>query len=109
MSDANEQKVSTSIIPTNRMQILSRREIEQLYDANYSSLFKTFRQCALAVLNCGSDEDDTQKVLQKYASFDIKIIQRERGIKLEIIDAPTNAFVDGEMITSCREMLFSAM
>ncbi len=109
MSEPEDARVSTSITPTNSMQILSRREIEQLYDANYSSVYKSFRQCALAVLNCGSDEDDTQKVLQKYASFDIKIIQRERGIKLEIKDAPANAFVDGEMIQGIKEHVFAVL
>lgn len=109
MSQAHEFQKSASIIPTNRLQILSRREIAQLCDANYSHLFDIFRQCVLAVLNCGSDEDDTQKVLQKYASFDLQIIQRERGIKLELVNAPANAFVDGEMIQGIKEHVFAVL
>lgn len=109
MSQTRELQKSASIVPTNRLQILSRREIAQLCDANYSHLFDIFRQCVLAVLNCGSDEDDTQKVLQKYASFDLQIIQRERGIKLELVNAPANAFVDGEMIQGIKEHVFAVL
>lgn len=47
--------------------------------------------------------------MEAYPDFEIEIIQQDRGIKLNLINAPSNAFVDGEMITSCREMLFSAM
>lgn len=106
----SSELVSASITPdASSMQILSRREIEQLYDANQTELYSMFRQCALAVLNSGSSEDDTNKVLDKYASFDIQIIQRERGIKLELTDAPAHAFVDGEMIQGIKEHLFSVL
>ncbi|MGB5326033.1 MAG: nucleotide 5'-monophosphate nucleosidase PpnN [Pseudomonadales bacterium] len=101
--------VSTAITPDSSLQILSRREIEQLYDASQTELYKIFRQCALAVINCGSTEDDTRKVLEQYASFDVSIIQRERGIKLEIVNAPAHAFVDGEMIKGIREHLFAVL
>ncbi|MFT6028709.1 MAG: putative Rossmann-fold nucleotide-binding protein [Oleiphilaceae bacterium] len=47
--------------------------------------------------------------MEAYPDFEIEIIQQDRGIKLNLINAPSNAFVDGEMITSCREMLFSSM
>jgi hypothetical protein len=39
----------------------------------------------------------------------VKIHQQDRGIRLELINAPADAFVDGEMIASTREMLFSAL
>ncbi len=47
--------------------------------------------------------------MEAYPDFEIEIIQQDRGIKLNLINAPSNAFVDGDMITSCREMLFSSM
>lgn len=107
---ANDSSVfSTAITPDSSLQILSRREIEQLYDASQTALYKIFRQCSLAVLNCGSTEDDTSKVLEQYADFDVRIIQRERGIKLEIFNAPAHAFVDGEMIRGIREHLFAVL
>ncbi|KAK0358986.1 hypothetical protein LTR94_033125, partial [Friedmanniomyces endolithicus] len=45
----------------------------------------------------------------RYASFDISILQRERGIKLDIRNAPGNAFVDGKMIRGIHEHLFSVL
>lgn len=109
MSHSPSDRVSASINPDATMQILSRREIEQLYDASQTDLYQLFRQCALAVLNSGSHEDDTNKVLDQYQSFDIQIIQRERGIKLELTDAPAHAFVDGKMINGIREHVFSVL
>ena len=35
--------------------------------------------------------------------------QQDRGVRLELFNAPADAFVDGEMIASTREMLFSAL
>lgn len=102
-------KVSASVSPHASMQTLSRREIEQLYDASKTERYSLFRQCALAVLNSGSHDDDATSMLQKHQSFDIKLIQRERGIKLEITDAPAQAFVDGEMIQGIKEHLFSVL
>jgi len=103
------EKVSASVSPHASMQTLSRREIEQLYDASKTERYSLFRQCALAVLNSGSHDDDATSMLQRHQSFDIKIIQRERGIKLEITDAPAQAFVDGEMIQGIKEHLFSVL
>jgi hypothetical protein len=39
----------------------------------------------------------------------VRIHQQDRGVYLELLNAPADAFVDGEMITSTREMLFSAL
>jgi predicted Rossmann-fold nucleotide-binding protein len=103
------ERVSTSVTPDSSLEILSRREIEQLYDASQAELYQIYRQCSLAVLNCGSSEDDTNKVLEAYASFDVRIIQRERGIKLEISNAPAQAFVDGVMIKGIKEHLFAVL
>tara|TARA_R110001592_G_scaffold66617_4_gene204626 strand:- start:3328 stop:4608 length:1281 start_codon:yes stop_codon:yes gene_type:complete len=72
-------------------------------------LYPIFRQCALAILNTGSENDNAKSIMEAYPDFEIEIIQQDRGIKLNLINAPSNAFVDGEMITSCREMLFSSM
>ena len=109
MTSLSNDTVSASINPDTSLQILSRREIDQLYDASKTHLYKLFRQCALAVLNSGSSEDDTNKVLDQFQNFDIRIIQRERGIKLELSNAPAHAFVDGEMIKGVREHLFSVL
>src|SRR5690606_27129050 len=68
-----------------------------------------FRNCALAVLNSGSSTDNGKELLERYQSFEIDIIERERGIKLDIKGAPASAFVDGIMIKGIHEHLFSVL
>ena len=101
--------VDASVVPDDHMQTLSKREIDQLYDGTRSERYALFRCCALAVLNTGSQEDDTAEILERYKTFDLRIIQRERGIKLEIKNAPAQAFVDGRMIQGIKEHLFSVL
>lgn len=91
------------------MEILSQLEVERLKQVGENGLYTLFRQCALAILNTGSESDNAKSILEANPDFEIEIIQQDRGIKLNLINAPSNAFVDGEMITSCREMLFSSM
>lgn len=91
------------------MEVLSKAEVAQLLDNSHGGLYQVFRSCALAVLNCGSGLDDGKELLERYKSFDITIIQRERGIKLDVKGAPTNAFVDGVMIKGIQEHLFAVL
>src|SRR5690606_22013955 len=72
-------------------------------------MYDTFRRCALAVLNTGEQTDSAQEVLDLFEDFDIQVIQQERGIKLEMQNAPASAFVDGEMIRGNREHLFAVL
>ena len=80
-----------------------------LAKSSHTNMYETFRRCALAVLNTGEETDDTSKILEAYDDFSIEVIQQERGIKLEIHNAPANAFVDGEMISGIKEHLFSVL
>ncbi len=100
---------SVFVSPDDDLQVLTHREIEKFHGVAQSSLYPVFRKCALAVLNCDSREDDTSIILEKYSDFDIKIFQRERGIKLELINAPGHAFVDGEIIKGIKEHLFAVL
>ena len=102
-------RISTSIKPESSMQILARNETSQLRDASQNSLYDIFRRCSLAVLNCGSENDNTTEILEQYQDFDIKVIQESQGIRLDIINAPEQAFVDGEMITGIKEHLFTVL
>jgi predicted Rossmann-fold nucleotide-binding protein len=61
------------------------------------------------VLNCGSGEDNSKAILEKFRTFDIRVLQQERGIQLELVNAPADAFVDGVMIKGIREHLFSVL
>ncbi len=101
--------IDTLLSPEGRLDILSKAEVQRLLDTRNGGLYSLFRNCALAVLNSGSTTDDGKELLERYKSFDISIIQRERGIKLDIKGAPASAFVDGKMIKGIHEHLFSVL
>ena len=58
--------------------------------------------CSLAVLNSGSLTDSSKELLSKYQDFDINVLRRERGVKLELVNPPEDAFVDGKIIRSLQ-------
>ncbi|WP_222619283.1 nucleotide 5'-monophosphate nucleosidase PpnN [Undibacterium hunanense] len=101
--------IDTQISPEGRMEVLSKAEVLQLLDNSHGGLYQVFRSCALAVLNCGSGLDDGKELLERYKNFDISIVQRERGIKLDVKGAPASAFVDGVMIKGIQEHLFAVL
>lgn len=105
----SENLIDALIAPTSHLEVLSRTEINNLLDTSQGGLYELFRNCSLAVLNCGSNLDDGKELLERYQSFTIKVIQRERGIKLDLRGAPSSAFVDGEMIKGISEHLFSVL
>jgi predicted Rossmann-fold nucleotide-binding protein len=101
--------IDTQISPEGRLEILSKAEVNKLLDTSQGGLYNIFRNCSLAVLNCGSGLDDGKELLERYNTFEISIIQRERGIKLDIKGAPSKAFVDGKMIKGIHEHLFAVL
>ncbi|MBU2218006.1 MAG: LOG family protein [Gammaproteobacteria bacterium] len=101
--------INASLTPKGSLETLSQREVQQLRETGSGSVYALFRQCALAILNTGSHSDNAKTILEAYPDFEIRILQQDRGIRLELFNAPANAFVDGEMIASTREMLFSAL
>ncbi|MDH0895141.1 MULTISPECIES: nucleotide 5'-monophosphate nucleosidase PpnN [unclassified Pseudomonas] len=102
-------KINASVSPKGSLEILSQREVQQLRETGSDSVYALFRQCALAILNTGSHSDNAKTILEAYPDFEVIIHQQDRGIRLELRNAPADAFVDGEMIASTREMLFSAL
>lgn len=105
----NKHTELSRITPHGRMETLSQMEVNQLKKDSESGSYDIYRRCSLAVLNVGSVIDDTKQVLEQYSDFDIRVIQQERGIKLEVENAPASAFVDGEMIIGIQEHLFSVL
>ena len=97
------------ITPKKHLNVLSRAEVNKLLDKSQGGLYKIFRNCSLAVLNSGSSLDDGKELLERYESFDIRLLQEERGIKLELKNAPAIAFVDGKMIKGINEQLFAVL
>ncbi len=101
--------VDAQVSPTGRLEVLSRSEAAKLSHKGHGSLHELYRNCSLAVLNCGNELDDGKELLERYKSFDIRILQRERGIKLDITAAPASAFVDGKMIKGIQEHLVTVL
>lgn len=99
----------THISPAGSMDLLSQIEVERLKKTASSDLYQLYRNCTLAVLNSGSHTDNSEELLDKYQSFDVSVMRRERGIKLELNNAPEHAFVDGTIIRGIQEHLFSVL
>ena len=78
------------------MHMLSQQEVEKLRETSEGGLHELFRNSALAVLTSGNDTDDTKAFFARYVDFDIALVQRDRGVKLELTNAPNRAFVDGK-------------
>ncbi len=101
--------VDALISPEGRLDVLSKVEVSRLLDTSQGGLYKLFRNCSLAVLSSGNCRDDGKELLERYRSFDIHVIQEERGIKLEVKGAPASAFVDGKLIKGINEHLFAVL
>ena len=100
----------TRLTPHGSMDILSQLEVNQLRQGNQDDgLYDTFRRCALAVLNVDSLTDDAREVLRQHQDFQIRVVQQERGVKLEVENAPQSAFVDGRIMTGIQEQLFAVL
>ena len=101
--------VDARVAPRGALETLSQEEIELLLSSGQGGLYPLFRQCALAVLNAGSDTDDAREIFDRYRDFDIRIVRHTFGVKLEIKNAPAAAFVDGHMIRGIKELLFAVL
>lgn len=101
--------VDARVGPRGALESLSQDEIEQLLSSGQGGLYSLFRQCALAVLNAGSDSDNAKEIFDRHRDFDIQIVRHAWGVKLEIRNAPAAAFVDGQMIRGIKELLFAVL
>lgn len=101
--------IGARVTPKGILENLSQQEVSKLLDRGQGGLYPLFRQCALAVLNCGSDSDDAKLLFDTYRDFDIRIERQPWGIKLRLANAPGSAFVDGQMIRGVREHLFAVL
>ena len=100
--------VDVSVGPRGTLEVLSQIEVGKLRAA-MMDVQALFRRCALAVLNTGSEMDDAAAIFARYADFDIEVLQRARGVKLRVRNAPPTAFVDGRMIEGIKEHLFAVL
>jgi predicted Rossmann-fold nucleotide-binding protein len=61
------------------------------------------------VLNSGSETDNAKEIFDRYKDFEVELVRQAWGIKLEIKNAPGQAFVDGEMIRGMKEHVFAVL
>ena len=101
--------IDAQVYPDGQLDVLSKIEVSRLLDTSQGGLFNLFRNSSLAVLNCGNPLDDGRELLQRYKSFDISLVQEEKGISLKLKNAPASAFVDGSIIKGIGEHLFSVL
>ena len=103
------QTINAIVTPERSLEILSKLEVNKLLDNSHGGLYDIYRRCSLAVLNCGSQIDDSKIIFEQFKNFRIQILQQDRGIKLKLINAPASACVDGKMIKGIKEHLFTGL
>ncbi|MBN6151196.1 LOG family protein [Xanthomonas sp. AmX2] len=101
--------VDARIYPRGGLDILSRAEVARLRDASSGGMHELLRRCALAVLTSGSASDDPRAARDLYPDFDIQVTQQDRGVRIDLLNAPAMAFVDGEIIRGVAELLFAVV
>ncbi|MDQ2703149.1 MAG: nucleotide 5'-monophosphate nucleosidase PpnN [Pseudomonadota bacterium] len=97
--------VDARIFPGGGLDVLSREEVARLRDASSGGMHELLRRCALAVLTTGSTSDDPRAARELYPDFDIQVHQLDRGLRLDLFNAPAIAFVDGQIIRGVAELL----
>ncbi len=101
--------INAHVYPEGQLEVLSKIEVSRLLDTSQGGLYRLFRNSSLAVLNCGNPLDNGKELLERYKSFDISLVQEEKGISLKLKDAPASAFVDNTIIKGIGEHLFSVL
>lgn len=95
--------------PVGNMNLLSQIEVDKLQQSSTSELYQLYRSCSLAVLNAGSHTDDAEEIYRQYEDFQIKVLRRQRGVKIDLRNPPKHAFVDGEIIKGIQEHLSAVL
>jgi predicted Rossmann-fold nucleotide-binding protein len=105
----SSRTVSARVFPRGGLDVLSRSEVSRLRDASAGGLRDLLRRCSLAVLTSGSQSDDPRAALERFPDFEIEVQQQDRGIRLDLTNAPAQAFVDGKIIVGVAELLFAVV
>ncbi|WP_335920829.1 nucleotide 5'-monophosphate nucleosidase PpnN [Shewanella algae] len=97
------------ISPRGSMDQLSQLEADRLKQSAKSDLYQLYRNCSLAVLASGQQTDNAKELFDQFHDFEINVLRRERGIKLELVNPPASAFVDEQIIVGIQEHLFAVL
>ena len=101
--------IDARIHPVGGMDVLSRSEVARLRDVSQGGQQGVLKRCALAVLTSGAYSDDPREPHSRYPDFSIEVQQDDRGVWLDLKNAPAEAFVDGKMIRGVNELLFAVV
>jgi len=107
-NNSSKKQSKGNLRPISTLNLLSNREIQGLMSSK-EEVRTLFRECALAILNTGNEQDDVKKLLAEYADFEIEVVPESRGPKISVRNAPASAFVDGSMIRGIQDHLFSVL
>lgn len=100
---------NTQLNAIGSMRQLSQLEVDRLQQSTSSELYRLFRNCCLAVLNSGAEQDNFEAIFGPYKDFQVNLIQRERGVKIELVNPPSLPFVDGKLMKGVHEHLFAVL
>lgn len=95
--------------PVGSMALLTKNEADAISLSGKGELYELYRNCSLAVLNSGNITDNSADLLENSKDFEINIIRNERGLKLELVNPPESAIVDGIVIKKLRNHLYSVL
>ncbi|HAY46554.1 MAG TPA: LOG family protein [Gammaproteobacteria bacterium] len=95
--------------PLGRMDLLTMAEASQLVKSANGHLAPLLRDCALAVLSCGSHADDANDLLASNQNFKLEVVGNGPLISFLLTSPPPQAFVDGEIIEGIREHLYAVL
>ena len=101
--------VDALISPQGQLDLLTKSEIELLQSSNGNEICQLFHNCALAVLSTGANSDDGSGLLAAHPNFEINVVSSARGVKLQLRNAPDNAFVNKRIITGIGKHLFAVL
>jgi pyrimidine/purine-5'-nucleotide nucleosidase len=103
------EQVNIKLTPEGQLEVLSKSEVAKLLDTSQSGLYRLYRKCSLAVLNSGIAMDSATELLSQFEDFDLRLLQQERGLRLELVNAPGVAFVEGKIIKGISQLLFAVL
>ena len=99
----------SSVFPYNHLACLSQDQIGQLIDRTDRAQYPLIRSCTLAVLSSGMATKDDVGLFAAYPNFDMDFEKHPRGLKVVLKNAPAHAFVDGVLIETLHDHLFSVL
>ena len=91
------------------MALLTQMEADRISLKSQGELYDLYRNCSLAVLNSGNLTDNSKELLDNYQNFEIDVVRNERGLKLELINPPESAIVDGKVIKTLQHHLYAVL